>query len=52
MTPLLATLIALAILLLILPIGLIQDYTRHRKSIVETDTDYDGMGTFSRYMRR
>ncbi len=52
MTPLLATLLGILILMLILPIGWIRDYKVDRKQRVETSTDYDGMGTYCRYIRR
>ncbi|MFO8029222.1 MAG: hypothetical protein R6U28_05135 [Cyclonatronaceae bacterium] len=52
MTPLLATLLGILILLLILPIGWIKDHHVDRKQRIETPTDYDGMGTYSRYIRR
>ncbi len=52
MTPLFATLLGILILLLILPIGWIRDHKVERKQRVEIPTDYDGMGTYSRYIRR
>ncbi|MBP3191788.1 hypothetical protein [Natronogracilivirga saccharolytica] len=52
MTPLTATLLGLLILLIILPLGWIRDYRVNRKELVETPTDYDGMGTYCRYIRR
>lgn len=52
MTPLLATILGILILMLILPIGWIRDHKVERKQRVETPTDYDGMGTYSRYIRR
>jgi len=52
MTPLLATLLGIIIMMLILPIGWIRDNNVDRKQRVDTPTDYDGMGTYSRYIRR
>lgn len=52
MTPLIATLIGILTLLIIFPLGWIRDNHEDRKQLVETTTDYDGMGTYCRYMRR